>query len=53
VNRRRFLGAAAVAAGASALTGCRFSLEQGLFNECRAPGGHRVFREPLVRAAWS
>jgi len=50
VNRRRFLGAAVAA---SALTGCRFSLEQGLFNECRAPGGHRVFREPLVRAAWS
>ncbi|MDH5263576.1 MAG: amidohydrolase [Betaproteobacteria bacterium] len=53
MNRRRFLGAAAVAAAASALTGCRFSFEQGLFNECRAPGGHRIFREPLVRAAWS
>jgi mannonate dehydratase len=50
VNRRRFLGAAAIAA--SALTGCRYSLEQGLFNECRVPGGHRVMREPLVRAAW-
>jgi mannonate dehydratase len=51
VNRRRLLGAAAVAA-AGALAGCRFSFEQGLFNECRAPGGHRVLREPLVRAAW-
>ena len=53
MKRRRFLVAAAVAAAASALTGCRFSLEQGLFNECRSPGGHRIFREPLVRAAWS
>jgi mannonate dehydratase len=52
VSRRRFLGAAAAAAAAGALTGCRFSLEQGLFNECRAPGGHRVMRERLVRSAW-
>ena len=50
MNRRRFLGAAAVAAAASALTGCRFSLEQGLFNECRAPGGHRGLpRAPRAR----
>lgn len=49
MSRRRFL-AAAVAA--TALTGCRFSLEQGLFNECRAPGGHAVLRSRLVRAAW-
>jgi mannonate dehydratase len=52
VNRRRFLQGALVAAAASALGGCRFSLEQGLLNHCRAPGGHRVMREPLVRAAW-
>ncbi len=51
MRRRRFLRAAAAAA-ATALTGCRFSLEQGLFNECRAPGGHRVMRDRLVRAAW-
>lgn len=51
MRRRRFLGVAAAAA-ASALTGCRFSLEQGLLNECRAPGGHRVMRDRLVRAAW-
>lgn len=51
MRRRRFLGVAAAAA-ASALTGCRFSLEQGLFNECRAPGGHRAMRDRLVRAAW-
>lgn len=49
LNRRRFLGAAIAA---SALTGCRYSLEQGLFNECRAPGGHAVLRSNLVRAAW-
>ena len=52
MNRRRFLRAATVAAAAGVLTGCRFSLEQGLFNECRAPGGHRVMRDRLVRAAW-
>lgn len=52
MNRRRFLGAAAAATAASALTGCDFSLEQGLFNECRAPGGHRVYRDRVVRAAW-
>jgi len=49
LNRRRFLGASIAA---SALTGCRYSLEQGLFNECRAPGGHAVLRSRLVRAAW-
>jgi mannonate dehydratase len=49
MNRRRFL-AASIAA--SSLTGCRFSFEQGLFNECRSPGGHRVMRERLVRSAW-
>lgn len=49
MNRRGFLG---VAAASCALGGCRFSLEQGLFNECRAPGGHRVLHDRLVRAAW-
>ena len=52
MSRRRFLRAAAAATAAAALTGCRYSFEQGLFNECRAPGGHRVLRDPLVRAAW-
>jgi mannonate dehydratase len=52
VNRRGFLRSAGAASVASALGGCGFSFEQGLFNECRAPGGHRVFRERLVRAAW-
>ncbi|MBL0140587.1 MAG: amidohydrolase family protein [Betaproteobacteria bacterium] len=52
MNRRGFLGAAAAAACASALAGCRYSLEQGLFNECRSPGGHRLFRDRVVRAAW-
>ncbi len=49
MNRRRFLG---LAPAAVALGGCDLSLEQGLFNECRASGGHRILREPLVRAAW-
>lgn len=52
MNRRRFLGASAAAAVASALSGCELSLEQGLYNECRPPGGHRVLRERLVRAAF-
>ena len=51
MNRRRFLAAAPVAAGM--LGGCAagISLEQGLFNECRRPGGHRVLRDRLVRLA--
>lgn len=52
MNRRRFIGAGSVAAAASLLTGCPFSLEHGLFNDCRAPGSHRVLRSRLVRAAW-
>ena len=52
MRRREFLGAAGIAATAALLTGCRYSLEQGLFNDCRAPGGHRIFRDRLVRAAW-
>lgn len=52
MKRRRFIGAAAVAGATALLTGCRFSLEHGFFNECRAPGGHPVFRDRLVRAAW-
>ena len=47
MRRRAFLAAAA-----TALTGCRFSLEHGVFNACRPPGGHRVMGERLVRAAW-
>jgi mannonate dehydratase len=46
------MGKAGVAASVAALTGCRFSLEQGLFNERRAPGGHAVLRDRLVRQAW-
>jgi uncharacterized protein len=52
VNRRSLLRAGVAAAAAGALTGCRFSLEHGLFNRCAPPGGHPVMREPLVRAAW-
>lgn len=52
LNRRRFLRSGTVAAAASLLTGCPFSLEQGLFNDCRPPGAHRVLRSRLVRAAW-
>ena len=52
MNRRRFLATATTAAVASALGGSGLSLEQGLFNECRVPGNHRVLRDRLVRAAW-
>lgn len=52
MSRRAFLRSAAVAAAAGALSGCRFSLEHGIFNRCAPPGGHAVMREPLVRAAW-
>ncbi|HRE12898.1 MAG TPA: amidohydrolase, partial [Usitatibacteraceae bacterium] len=48
MKRRAFLAAAA----ATALTGCRFSLEHGVFNACRPPGGHPVMGSRLVRAAW-
>jgi mannonate dehydratase len=52
VNRRQFFWRTAVSAAATALAGCRFSFEQGLLNECRAPAGHAVLRDRLVRAAW-
>ncbi|HQY46722.1 MAG TPA: amidohydrolase, partial [Usitatibacteraceae bacterium] len=51
MNRRRFL-AALPAAGLLHGCGAGLSLEQGLFNECRRPGGHRVLGHRLVRAAW-
>jgi mannonate dehydratase len=50
-SRRTFL-TRSLALAAAPLAGCRFTLEQGLFNECRAPGGHAVLRHPLVAAAW-
>ncbi len=52
MSRRRFLKAALATATATALTGCKFSFEQGIFNECRPPGGHAVLRDPLVKRAW-
>lgn len=49
MNRRHFLAAGGAAA---LLGGCRLSLEQGLFNECRTPRSHPVFRHPAVLEAW-
>ena len=34
------------------LSGCKFSFEQGLMNECRDPRAASVSSHPLVRAAW-
>ena len=52
MRRRHFLRAGAAGAMAAALTGCKFSMEHGLFNRCASPGGHPVMRERFVRAAW-
>jgi predicted TIM-barrel fold metal-dependent hydrolase len=48
LKRRAFLGAAASAA----LTGCGFSLEQGVWNPCRASLPPQLAGHELVRAAW-
>jgi uncharacterized protein len=53
MNRRRFLGGAALGSCAFVLTGCPFSFEQGLYNDCRATGTQPVLRNPLVLAAWN
>ncbi len=48
MKRRGFLGAAASAA----LSGCGFSLEQGVWNPCRASLPPSLAGHELVRAAW-
>ncbi|MFZ3323745.1 MAG: amidohydrolase family protein [Usitatibacter sp.] len=49
MNRRAFLAAM----GATTLAGCsEFSLEQGLFNECRDPHAGNLSRHPIVQDAW-
>jgi len=49
MNRRAFLAAM----GASTLAGCsQFSLEQGLFNDCRDPHGGNLSQHPIVLEAW-
>lgn len=49
MKRRTLLAGGAAAA---LLGGCKLSLEQGLFNECRPPHRHGVFADPVVVAAW-
>ena len=51
MRRREFMKRALVLP-AAALAGCEFSIEQGLFNECRARVEHESVVEPLVNAAW-
>lgn len=50
--RRRDWLRASLALPAAALAGCKLSLEQGMFNECRVPRGQAILRHPLVAAAW-
>jgi predicted TIM-barrel fold metal-dependent hydrolase len=50
VQRREFL--AGLCAPALLLGGCRLSLEQGLLNECRAPGAYAPATRALVEGAW-
>ena len=45
LTRRAFL-----ALGVSSLAGCKFSMEQGLFSECRE--GTDLNALPIVQAAW-
>jgi uncharacterized protein len=52
VNRRRFLLGGALA-GAAGLAGCRYSLEQGLWNPCLGALPADVAAHPLLRDAWS
>jgi len=53
VNRRRFLIGGAAVAGAAGLAGCRYSLEQGLWNPCLGALPADVAAHPLLRDAWS
>ncbi len=49
MNRRCFLAVM----GASTLAGCsNFSLEQGLFNDCRDPHAGNLSQHPIVLDAW-
>ena len=52
VNRRDFLSRSLVLGGAATLAGCPLSLEQGLFNECRATFERPDLVAPLVARAW-
>ena len=49
MRRRDFL---AVASGAVLLTGCPFSFEQGVMNECRAANALSPAANALLQAAW-
>lgn len=49
LSRRRLLG---MAAAGGLLSGCEFSLRDGIFNECRAPMSQRLREFPVVKAAW-
>ena len=48
MRRRDFLAAP----GAALLSGCQFSFEQGVMNECRPPDSLSAAAKALVEAAW-
>jgi predicted TIM-barrel fold metal-dependent hydrolase len=50
LRRRDFL---AFGCAPALLGGCKLTLEQGMFGECRTEPGHAVFRDRWVEAAWS
>lgn len=52
MRRRDFLRAG-LALPAALLPGCKLTMEQGLYNECRASGAHAVLQHRLVSAAWA
>jgi mannonate dehydratase len=51
MRRRDFL-VAGLALPPALLAGCRLTLEQGLYNECRSGAGAAILRHPLIAAAW-
>lgn len=51
-RRRHLLLAACGATALGALSSCRFSLEQGFTNPCRAALPRRLAEHDIVRAAW-
>jgi predicted TIM-barrel fold metal-dependent hydrolase len=50
MRRRDFLAAMAAPV---LLGGCKFSFEQGVFNDCRDPAASKLADHPAVRAAWN
>ena len=52
MKRRHFLGAGAAAGAGLLLTGCDFSLRDGVFNACLAELPADLRDHPIVQAAW-